>query len=119
MENFKRFDETTEKDDYGCFIGCALTDTLQDIISSLSGGYAILQSYEENSVNPDKQKISMFEKRREEIAALRSYFSASDKTYDDIRRWINLFSKELEEVNTLREPLDKIYMREKLSKLTV
>jgi len=92
-----------EEEDYGCIVGCALTDTLQEIISSLAGGYAILYADEELSANPDKKKIRKWLKRREEISALRRYFTENDKTYNDIRRWIKVYGEELKEVNSLRK----------------
>jgi len=90
-----------EEEDYGCIVGCALTDTLQEIISSLAGGYTILYVHEEMSVNPDKKKLSRLQKRREEIMALKYFFSKSEKTYSDIRRWIKVYSEELKQVSTL------------------
>jgi hypothetical protein len=92
-----------EDEDIGCFVGCALTDTLQGVISSLAGGYAMLYFQETKSTKPDKNKLSFLKKRREEIAALRRYFSGAGKTYSDIRRWIDIYSQELKEVNLLRE----------------
>ena len=92
-----------EDEDFGCIVGCALTDVLQEIISSLVGGYAILQSFEENVTNPNKQNICRLEKRREEIRALRRYyFGNGSHTYNDLRRWIGNYSEELIELDNLR-----------------
>ena len=92
-----------EDEDVGCIVGCALTDTLQEVISSLVGGYALVQSFEEDSMNPDRKKIDVIEKRREEIRALKNYyFSGNGHTYNDIRRWIGMYSEELKELDNLR-----------------
>ena len=100
MDNFENI---TEEEDYGCIVGCALTDTLQEIISSLSGGYAILYVHEEMNTTPDKKKLNKLQKRREEIIALKYFFAKSDKTYSDIRRWIKVYSEELKQVDILRK----------------
>jgi hypothetical protein len=93
-----------EDEDYGCIVGCALADTFQEIISSLVGGYAVLYSFEKESANPDRIKIELLEKRREEIRALRKYyFSGNGHTYNDIRRWIGIYSEELKELDILRK----------------
>jgi len=92
-----------EDEDFGCIVGCALTDTLQEIISSLAGGYAVLQTFEENGASPNKQNICRLEKRREEIRALkRYYFGNGSHTYEDLRRWIGNYSEELKELDILR-----------------
>jgi hypothetical protein len=104
MEIFDRnIDNITEDEDFGCIVGCALTDTLQEIISSLTGGYAVLYFHEEKTVNPDRKKLSRWEKRREEIGALRYFFGRDGHTYSDIRRWIGMYSEELKEVRNLRK----------------
>ena len=103
MDNLEEnMDCVDGEDDYGSIVGCALTDTLQEIISSLAGGYAILYADEALGVNPDKKKLSGWLKRREEIAALKRYFFGNDKSYNDIRRWIKVYGEELKEVNSLR-----------------
>jgi hypothetical protein len=104
MEDFDRnIDNITEEEDYGCIVGCALTDSLQEIMSSLAGGYAILYVNEETSVHPDKKKLGRLQKRREEIIALRQYFGRDGKTYNDIRRWIKVYAEEVKQVDTLRK----------------
>ena len=96
-------DHITEDEDLGCIAGCALTDTLQEVISSLAGGYAILYVHEEKSATPDRKKMSRLQKRREEILALKYFFAKDGNTYHDIRRWIKVYSEELKQVNHLRE----------------
>jgi len=104
MENFDRnIDNITEEEDFGCIVGCALTDTLQEIISSLAGEYAVLYFHEEKSVNPDKKKLSSWTKRSEKIGALRYYFGRDGYSYSDIRRWIAMYSEELKQVDNLRK----------------
>ena len=104
MEEFDRnVDNITEEEDYGCIVGCALTDTLQEIMSSLAGGYAILYVEEETGTNPDKKKLNKLQKRREEIVALRYYFGKDGKSYHDIRRWIKVYAEELKQVDVLRK----------------
>jgi hypothetical protein len=99
----KNIDNIIEEEDFGCIVGCALTDTLQDIIASLAGGYAILHVKERTGKNPDKAKLSMLEKRQEEIVALKYFFAVADKSYNDIRRWIDMYSEELKYLNSLRK----------------
>jgi uncharacterized protein YoaH (UPF0181 family) len=107
METFERnIDNITEEEDYGCIVGCALTDTLQEIMAGLSGGYAIMSVTEEMSANPDMKKLSRLKKRREELVALKSYFAKSGKSYNDLRRWIKVYSDELKHVDTLRKEYD-------------
>ena len=104
MENLEsNIDNINEEEDYGCIVGCALTDTLQEIISSLAGGYTILYVHEEANANPDRKKLYKLQKRREEILALRYFFARSEKSYHDIRRWIKMYSEELKQVNALRK----------------
>jgi len=103
MDNLeKNIDNINEEEDYGCIVGCALIDTLQEVISSLAGGYAILYVHEETSIIPDRKRLSRLQKRREEILALKYFFAKSEKTYSDIRRWIKVYSEELSEVKNLR-----------------
>ena len=99
---FKYMENHNENHDYGCIEGVALTDTLSEIMSSLAGGYALLCFYENKGLQPDKRKLSRWEKRREEIAAIRNYFSKDDKSFDDIRRWIKMYSEEKKQVENLR-----------------
>ena len=97
-------DETTEEDDVGCFVGCMLADTLQEVISSLVGGYAVLQNHIENEANPNEKIINSIEKRRKEIRELKNnYFNKPDNKYSTIRRWISTYSEELKELNNLRD----------------
>ena len=104
MEKFENnIDNINKEDDYGCIVGCALADTLQEIISSLAGGYTILYVHEEMSTNPDMIKLGTLQKRREEIVALKYYFIKSENTYSDIRRWIKVYAEELKQVRTLRK----------------
>ena len=96
-----------EDEDFGCIVGCALTDTLQEIISSLVGGYSVLKFFEGGKSDPDKEKLSVWEKRGEEIFALRKYyFGNGSHTYNDIRRWIEMYSTELKELDNLRKQYD-------------
>jgi len=99
----RNIDNITEEEDFGCIVGCALKDTLQEIISSLAGGYAILYVHEETSANPDKKKLCRLQKRREEILALKYFFCKEGNSYNDMRRWIKVYSEELKQVNTLRK----------------
>ena len=92
-----------EKDDFGCIVGCALTDTLQEIISSLVGGYSVLELYEKESSSPDTEKVRSWDKRGNEIFAHRNLIAKSDKTYNDIRNWISIYSEELIQLNKLRD----------------
>jgi hypothetical protein len=104
MEDFERnIDNISEEEDYGCIVGCALTDALQEIMSSLAGGYAILYVNEETGAHPDRKKLSRLQKRREEIVALKHYFSKDGKTYHDIRRWIKVYAEEVKQVDILRK----------------
>jgi len=93
-----------EEDDIGCFIGCMLADTLQEVISSLVGGYAVLQVHVGNSANPDQKIIDMCKIRGEEIFTLREcYFERPGHKYSTIRRWISTYSEELIELRKLRK----------------
>ena len=104
MENIEgNIDNIDEEEDHGYILGCALVDTLQEIMSSLAGGYAILYADEETGINPDMKKLSKLQKRREEIVALKRYFTGSDKSYNDIRQWIKIYTEELKQVNILRK----------------
>ena len=105
MENFERtIDNIEQSEDYGCIVGCALTDTLQEIISSLVGGYSVLKCFEEERANPNTEKIRSWDKRGEEIFALRKYyFGRESQKYEDIRRWISIYSEELKQLRKLRK----------------
>ena len=102
-------DNVTEEQDLGCIVGCALSDTLQEIISSLIGGYAILRYFEKKKMNPDFEKISNWKNRSEEIFALRQhYFCRESHKYDNLRRWIGMYSEELKRMDILRKQYDDI-----------
>ncbi|MDR2916414.1 MAG: hypothetical protein LBV74_16565 [Tannerella sp.] len=92
-----------ENNDLGCIEGCALADVMQQVMSSLAGGYALLCFCENKSINPNKKKIRDWEKRREEIRVFSKYYTKIDNSYDDIRRWIRVYSEEVRMVESLRK----------------
>lgn len=95
--------EWSREEDLGGIEDVALTDVLSEIMAGLAGGYAILCFYEEKKNNPDRSSIGRWKKRREELGAIKSFFAKGDKSYEDMRRWIKVYSEELKSVDALRK----------------
>ena len=101
-ENTEESKPITEEEDYGCIELCLLTDVLHETLAGLIGGYDNLALAEEQKENPDKGKIKKWSHRAYEISLIRRPISIRQKTYEDMRKWIDFYSKELKNVDQLR-----------------